>query len=1105
MNRDPFFDAILEGLSKELDPTVFELCVVDLLRRDWPRIAPIVGGNDGGMDGGAGMDDGPPLPLVTTTSRANSIADNLRRNLASYVDRGGVARRAVLASSKPLSGRRRTLLVQIAASLGFQLAQTYDAHALALLLYHNSSWTKRLLGISGMASALSRIARTSRPIIGSQAIGRQSALQWLRHIRDDRVLVGQPGSGKTFLLQILANEDRALFMAAADRDRLADSIRDQSPSVIVVDDAQSDINALPLLRQMRVELEVEFAIVATTWPSGRGEIEEALGVAPSTTHELQRLTRDQIVQVVTAAGILGPNDLVREIVNQAEGRPGLAVTLSFMCLSGYGRDVVTGALLHRSLAPFFRGPQTTEFLAVAALTGDFGASLETLAHVTGLSLLATRSLALNLAHAGVLLEQHDSKLSVRPVRLRQALVKETFFGAIRLPFQEVAAQLELTAAARGAALVGALHVGAEVPLELLRGVLLDSDSGDLFRDYAWWNREAAEWCLAVAQEHFTDFVRAGLANAPEPFVAELVSRAAADTDSGRENLSLRTLREWIESASPGTSDVLQRRSLLVTSALAAFGTAAPDRIVGEALRFSIFPGFKNHETDPGRGRNVTFTFGLLPHAQLLEVSALWPRIFEGVRDAPGFPFAPLLAAVEDWLHPGRHSHFMPEDAKDYCKEVAIQMLQDLCQAASHRPGVAQRARRAAREGGISLEVVPTPADTFFEILFPPERFSASGDEEQLQAVAQLAEPMKEQGAASALAIVRFCEDEARASDISYPRHTPSLCTFLATLLNEFGDWLREGLRVGLPADCLKPFLAGMISHRESSWDSVCVRCLDDSRYTHVASLVLITTAEVPEDLLSRAIAFPWAPSWLNVAARHKMLSTAAIRRFLADNRDAIAGLVGVAVYAEQDWAHATRDTVRESVLRCPPDEFALGLLLSSDGELAFDYLHRLLTKPAQYLFFVPHSLTPAFSALAESHRSQFVRQLNPEMHGDELVQAIVGTSDGAFIELLSRSDIASLRLAPLRVEETDPTFLHRIEVALSNGVTFPEILSAATKYSRSWSGSEADMWKGHAEKLSSMRSDASPSAQMALDQMIASYEALALRARKQEDAEEIFG
>ena len=83
MKYDPFYKEIIAGLNGELDAYLFEECVVDLIRRyDGYFAVPILGGQDGGMDGAVADAQGNPYPIVTTTRKQDvigNLTDNLER------------------------------------------------------------------------------------------------------------------------------------------------------------------------------------------------------------------------------------------------------------------------------------------------------------------------------------------------------------------------------------------------------------------------------------------------------------------------------------------------------------------------------------------------------------------------------------------------------------------------------------------------------------------------------------------------------------------------------------------------------------------------------------------------------------------------------------------------------------------------------------------------------------------------------------------------------------------------------------------------------------------------------------------------------------------
>ncbi len=163
--KDPHYRKILEGLGGALDPQVFEACAVDLLRGVYPGLVPVHGGQDYGMDGAIADGEGEPYPLVVTT--AEDVIRNLTKNLYSYVEGNGRRRRVVVATSRPLTARRRKNLEERAREKGFTLVQIHDRWDIASRLYRDSRWTHELLGLTGRAfgafgDSLRRIGRSGR-------------------------------------------------------------------------------------------------------------------------------------------------------------------------------------------------------------------------------------------------------------------------------------------------------------------------------------------------------------------------------------------------------------------------------------------------------------------------------------------------------------------------------------------------------------------------------------------------------------------------------------------------------------------------------------------------------------------------------------------------------------------------------------------------------------------------------------------------------------------------------------------------------------------------------------------------------------------------------
>ncbi|HEY1296359.1 MAG TPA: hypothetical protein VGJ60_25050 [Chloroflexota bacterium] len=157
---DRLYEAILTAIDKSLDGDVFERCAVDLLRQHYyPSLRPVEGGNDAGMDGLGELSNGEEFFLVSTVS--DDARANLQRNIQSYLDAGGDRRAVVFATSRPVMGRAEMRLKQeLRTRFAVELRRVHSRGDFVQLLYHHPQWRVDLLGVPGIARALTRVPVT---------------------------------------------------------------------------------------------------------------------------------------------------------------------------------------------------------------------------------------------------------------------------------------------------------------------------------------------------------------------------------------------------------------------------------------------------------------------------------------------------------------------------------------------------------------------------------------------------------------------------------------------------------------------------------------------------------------------------------------------------------------------------------------------------------------------------------------------------------------------------------------------------------------------------------------------------------------------------------
>jgi hypothetical protein len=1076
MSRDPFYEQILAGLNGHLDPALFEECITDLLRLDFPTLVPVRGGKDSGMDGAIADGEGEPYPLVVTT--AKDVERNLKRSLDSWLKRKRPRRKVALATSRALTPERQHKLKDIAREKGFTLDWFIEQSGVADRLLGSGYWCERLLGLTGEPSTLSVVPISRRPLLEIEPIGRDADLAWLETTSGDRVLSGAPGSGKTFLLYHLSRQGWGVFVTSPDGP-VAKDLRKQRPEIVIFDDAHVRPEFLDRLRHLRQETKLTFSIFATTWEGGKDQVIEALGVGETHVHKLELLTRNEIVEVYRRLGVDEDPDTMRYLVDQAANKPGLAATIATLWLQGSWREIIEGKALSRTLSTFFErfvGRESTDVLAAFSLGGDRGMEFEVVRKYFGFPRPQLRQMTAGLAAGGVLSEAGEGFLAVWPRPLRTALIRTVFFpeSGARYDYRDLIGLVPHLGKSVEA-LLEAKALGAAVPSQELRDLVLRSQSENAWKMLALLSEEDAHWVLENHPGDLLDIASGLLFLIPRAVIPRIIERASEPTKkSGGWSLPeqpMSILSSWVEDIRAGSEELIRRRWMVARAAKKFLLEGGENGIGVHGICIALSPKLLGDSLDPGRGNILTQSRGLLPPETLRQIEPIWDEAKEAIQVIDAASCHHFSRILRDWHH--QHSAGSVEDAAEkrvLMREFAARILRDLAARSQGSPGLRSAFEDLAMEFGISLGL---EQDATFLLLYPKLSPEARGEREAAQ-IKTLATEWARDEPKDVVQRIVFYEEEARKKSTGSLSNMSDLCRELADQIREPEPWLDECLSQDLRGDLIDPFLERIVRDWREGWESILNRSLDIESLKRRAAILVLRLPDPPPSLLSKVFEeFPNLAALVEERCLNRDVPLPTLRHLLNHSQweTALAAAVG-------EWCADPQGKVREeilpewrsAILRSRTEEYSgteyaqglqfwLGVILSRDAGLALEWLKTRLRDPDLPWHFLGDSpFAHSLRALRKEQRLSLLQELEPVPIVGDMLPLLIREDVEVYGQVLALSRLSDYHLAPLGGLPQNP-WQNLALVALQSGYEPAQIAEAAFYTSHSWAGSGIEYWE----------------------------------------------
>ncbi len=1071
---DPYHEQIFQALDGHLDHEVFEQCAAELINQDGWSVVPVTGGQDEGFDGAVADGEEAPFSLIVTTGK--DLCGNLRRNVQRQRLKGWKGDRALFATSQRITPTNRSNLNKTAQELEVTLLQVYDRVKFAYLLYRSPSWCKRLLGLTGMPRSLSVFPRTERPRLGDHVFGRDSEFQWLKKGQSDCLVVGGPGSGKTFLLQSLANKGKALFLVDEDREQLANDIRELQPSAVIIDDAHVKPDSIRTFDQLRKEIDAEhIRIIATCWTSGVAPVRSALRLADQNVLNLDLIDADTMVRIIRSFGLEGPDRLIAIIREQAAGRPGLAATLVDFCMKDNIKRVVSGEGLVDQL--FSQLSQTLDIdvkrlLAPFALGGDAGVRQSEVARLLGLSEFETCCKLAHLATAGVIRESKNDALSVEPAQMRWVLVREVFFGgAGSLNYTSFLEIVENPIDAI-ATLIRASSIGAQIP-NLLH-LVENADFPNLWSEYAWLGPSEAEHALISRPELIEEeeIAQAGLHHLPTRAITQLLDRSGEASNVIYKD-PIKHLEKWINDTYRARQDSQSVRATLVTTAHRWWKQTRQTMVATRAMCLALKPTFEYWTTDPGTGRTITATRGTLMCPLLNELTQLWPYVKEVIGDGEEVPFSELLSLINGWRLHLDPKVKLSDETETVKREFAECMLRDLAEATREYPGIQHRLQDSVEAMRLRIDLT---LDPIFEAFYSWQDLVE--EERQVGAVAKLLGIGDRPIEKIAESLARIWAEARRAEfDAGRSRVAEQICRIAADSSEDPVKAAEIFMQHSLPSNWIHPFLLRAATEKHNGWTALMNQFLTDGTYQSIAVSVVLTLLEPSPELLAASLALAKnTPSLIHDLCSCGRVPKATLEALLrGDARSGVPTAAAIGYWSakqkgemelvnESLWRRAIISSLYDQAFLNGHESYGYRLckILVSDNDLAEQWLLTLIGQGHDGLRIHAEEIAveSVIPTMDLPQRRTLLRALPAQSNwiANKIVRHLVGQDLDLYQELLDVKTLSQYHLSPL-VGKPDWAWGKKAALALEAGISVIDVVKATGIQTGSpWIGSESKMW-----------------------------------------------
>ncbi len=939
--------------------------------------------------------------------------------------------------------------------------------------------------------ALYSVPLETRPSFTIKLRGRDRELNWLCEQTTDALVLGQPGSGKTFLLQEFAGIVSAQFLITDDPDAAIAALISFCPRIVVVDDAWKRREIIARLRHLRTTQKLGFHLISACWPFEREDLRCSMQIPENKILVLELLPRPLIVEVVqdvaAARKVRVNSEFLRIVAQQARGLPGLAVSLASATIDSTGHKLASGEILLDHVGIFMQqhvAPDVSTVLSAFACAGERGVSIIHVANILRKDIPSLKAVVDRVALAGVLEQTGPYMLAVQPAFLRAALIAREF-----LPSNGAGLGWELlTELVEGAVdrVSGYLEViraravaGAQLDDDALREIAEKLDDYRIWRSLAWLDPNNCQWVLSK-YEPDPEIKKAALHHVPErilPLMLSAATRETRDLNSAPE-ADMRLIEEWIESEDQ-KSPSLRKRSILLTETIDWLSSGKGNSQTAlEAIARAFDLTFNQTDLDPTKLNTITLRRGLVPTEVVEGIFEFWPKIFRVFQSQSKIPWHAITQIVEKWSRASPPSGEMSAEYSEVLNKSARKMVSDLIPLAKGNNAASRWLRLEAQRYGVNLNECTVEED--FIALYPDDRFEADRENQQAEQIGKVKDLVKRWLSRPISEVVwtfREWSDQIEELGGIYSEMPSEFCTEFAKNTELTAADLELVLKVLKPQHAL-PFVRNAILARKYE-ESHIEYCLSKSELCSVLIQFSLRgqTPELYDRIENRLVGFRHLLGGLCVRCE---IPEDTLRRLLQHSGPVVRFEVALGMFRSKNpptisepvkalWRTAVVNGLFEMLIEGHPERiYDLSKIVYFDPSMAPEVLEDFLSSgPTFHGINLQHSLSNLVQHLTREQRRDLLPKCSVLSHS-ALPDLLVGSDIELFKDMLAMKELQHFHLGSLQGDPTDPEWIRRAKLALEADYSHEALASETRGGGYSWSGNLSDMyqqWVDRFEKL----------------------------------------